>query len=162
MQSHHLICSALSKSGRFHSAPPVGASISTDLVLHPSNPKARESHNTLCLHVMHVPAPAHTLLARIRVTSSSTATALFQVLLKKLHNCPVDIVAMLAVAMCQIPPVTQSREDSGTKKLLSPKLKELITRARTLWSLRELFTDLLFRPKRLQGALALLLIYPDS
>ncbi|CAE7207301.1 GTF3C3, partial [Symbiodinium sp. KB8] len=41
-----------------------GASISTDLVLHPSNPK---------------------------------------VLLKKLHNCPVDIVAMLAVAMCQIP-----------------------------------------------------------
>eukprot|EP00439_Symbiodinium_sp_Y106_P052540 s167_g7.t1 len=41
-----------------------GASSSTDLVLHPSNPK---------------------------------------VLLKKLHNCPVDIVAMLAVAMCQIP-----------------------------------------------------------
>ncbi|CAE7231110.1 CFAP251 [Symbiodinium sp. CCMP2456] len=41
-----------------------GASISTDLVLHPSSPK---------------------------------------VLLKKLHNCPVDIVAMLAVAMCQIP-----------------------------------------------------------
>ncbi|CAE6955922.1 GTF3C3 [Symbiodinium natans] len=39
--------------------------------------------------------------------SSSTDVVLHsldsQVLLKKLHNCPVDIVAMLAVAMCQLP-----------------------------------------------------------
>ncbi|CAE7747625.1 GTF3C3 [Symbiodinium pilosum] len=36
-----------------------------------------------------------------------------QVLLKKLHNCPVDIVAMLAVAMCQIPLSAQPESDSA-------------------------------------------------
>ena len=84
-----------------------GSSGSTDIVLHPFDPEAGA---TTTLQMRGLPMECKTLkMVHLKFSC--------QVLKEKLHNCPADLVAMLAVAMCQIPSTAKSPAEQPGRQL---------------------------------------------